>query len=231
MLEVEQKFAIADQVAIREKLQQMGMKPIKERQIIDWYFDLDPPVLSPRDLWLRYREVKGQQGRWELKKGRKHAGGVTVYEEVEGEKAFYETVSMIPNASGMLSNHPSVTEFEGHFVPKLPDPSCGLVPFCRLDTTRSTWAHGRDPSGIIVDLDISNYGYMVGEAELVVSRDDQIADAKRRIQLFLKELNVSFDTGLPTLGKLEYYLAKYRPEHFKMCNPAVDLTKLNLKAR
>ena len=66
MLEVEQKFAIADQVAIREKLQQMGMKPIKERQIIDWYFDLDPPVLSPRDLWLRYREVKGQQGQWEL---------------------------------------------------------------------------------------------------------------------------------------------------------------------
>jgi hypothetical protein len=104
-------------------------------------------------------------------------------------------------------------------VPDLPNPSCGLEPFCRLETNRTTWKypHG-DSTSLTVDLDRSNYGYMVGEVELVVDTKECVDEAQSRIDEFIRKL-IPEETAdsPPAIGKLEHYLMFHRPEHYRAC--------------
>lgn len=227
MLEVERKFVLSDMestTAIESKLVDLGMTRKGEINMVDWYFDLDVPTLTPLDNWLRYREVSGNGGVWQLKKGQQHQGGVTVYEEVDGDEAVRQALSSINWLTG-LSLTTAISQYEGHQVPDLPVPNCGLVPFCRLETKRTCWRypHGSS-SSLAVDLDVTGHGYMVGEVEMVVETKDELQEARHTIEEFVQFLVPTVGSEAePAVGKLEQYLMAHRPEYYRACVEAGSL--------
>lgn len=231
MFEVERKFVLDDVeavVAIESKLMELGLFKVGEKFMVDWYFDLSVPVLTPMDNWLRYREVSGTSGSWQLKKGEQHSSGCTVYDEIEGDEAIQQALALVTGTAVQLPTKLNA-QHRGYLVPDLPDPSCGLEPFCRLETNRTTWkyAHG-DSRSLTVDLDRSNYGYMVGEVELVVDTKEQVHEAQSRIDEFMRKLIPEQITDSPpAIGKLEHYLKFHRPEHYRACIESGSITTKN----
>jgi adenylate cyclase class IV len=219
LLEVEQKFQLTDSGDLESRLNNLGFVPKDTSMFVDWYFDTEKNYLSTQDCWLRFRE-KGGKGRWELKRGRGHTSS-TVYEESEGEEAISIALSLAPEtAKSDFGNN----EFDGFEAPKLPiDESHGLFPFCRLETTRSSWivdpkVDGNIYAGLGVDLDATNTGHSVGEVETVVETDGEVLEAKARVEALIAKLteNSGSDEG-PAVGKIEHFLMNYRPEHYDAC--------------
>jgi len=219
-LEVEQKFAVDGNVShVETRLMELGFRKRGEIDMVDWYFDTPDPnwTLTPKDCWLRCREIE-KESTWQLKRGRRHQGGATVYEEIEGEGAIEGCISMISDKSEGVE---VPEEYEGQAIPKLPRPFAGLVPFARIETHRSSWKFSGESEsydGLTVDLDGTQYGYMVGEVEAVEHDDSDIPLAQDRIgslvQKILQDKNASSQTPV---GKLEHYLIRHRPNHYKAC--------------
>ena len=221
VLEVEQKFALDDDGSSRveTRLVELGFSKTNEIDMVDWYFDTPDWSLTPRDCWLRCRETP-RGSSWQLKRGKKHEGGATVYEELEDEEAIEASISLLPNS---ISHVMVPEEYEGHAVPKIPQPTpARLVPFARIETNRQSWTFDGDSSeaydGLSIDLDGTQYGYMVGEVEAVVYNDSDVSLAKTRIDALVKEITRDQDASnhVP-VGKLEHYLIRHRPDHYKAC--------------
>ena len=215
-LEVEQKFSLETGSQIVEsKLAELGFTKKGETNMVDWYFDLPAPrwILTPQDHWLRFRETERGSG-WQLKRGRQHEGGSTIYEELENDEAVEASISMLPNPD-IDAEVP--TTYEGHLVPQLPRPTC-LVPFARIETHRSSWTFSGTSAvydGLTVDLDGTQYGYMVGEVEAVVYNDSEIPAVKERISSLVHQLAPE-NESVP-VGKLEHYLIRHHPDHYEAC--------------
>jgi adenylate cyclase class IV len=223
MLEVEQKFVIADLEAaqkVETTLIHQGMTKKEEITLIDWYFDLESPTLTPQDNWLRFRQVLPKEGTWELKIGRRHDvfTGTTIYHEVEGISAIQEALNRIP-FSKRNERSESMKFFEGFQVPELPEYAQCLIPFCRLETKRTSWHYANDDSkNIKIDIDVTNNGYLVGEVEHIVETDDQVENAQKEISMYINLLrgdNNQIEER--AIGKLEYYLMTFRPDHYRAC--------------
>jgi hypothetical protein len=218
----------------------------------DWYFDSPTTLtLSLQDCWLRYREMNGK-GQWQLKCGQQLSKssatkGLTVYQEVEGQEAVDMALSMLESYNlesfsrrtiKTASSDP-VLDVTERIIPKLPtDKAHSLKLFARFTTTRSSWVlkHKHDTSNnvplveilgdvvnaIQVDLDATDTNYAVGEVEIVVEKEDQVANAKSRIQQVITAINGDKDLKLdertsqtPPQGKLEHFLFHYRPNHYQ----------------
>eukprot|EP00568_Trieres_chinensis_P005413 CAMPEP_0183309578 /NCGR_PEP_ID=MMETSP0160_2-20130417/25427_1 /TAXON_ID=2839 ORGANISM="Odontella Sinensis, Strain Grunow 1884" /NCGR_SAMPLE_ID=MMETSP0160_2 /ASSEMBLY_ACC=CAM_ASM_000250 /LENGTH=262 /DNA_ID=CAMNT_0025473631 /DNA_START=173 /DNA_END=961 /DNA_ORIENTATION=- len=237
-IEVEQKFVLAnsgDVSSIEQKLVSLGFKRNgPEVTFTDWYFDLPAPVwaLTLRDCWLRYREyTSGDQtsGVWQLKRGKnKEKSRATVYEEIEGSNAITVALSMLgaeeniesSTATGSAADDSNTEDdtFEFGEIPSLPS-GCSLVPFARFETTRSGWTCSRgDEStfqGLSVDLDGTDFGFMVGEVEALVQHENDIPGAQKQIEDLTKIIISPCDIDKPAIGKLETYLIQRRPDHFE----------------
>lgn len=248
--------------SVEETLRSLGFRPYGggtgqdgRKCITDWYFDAPGPhwSLTRNDFWLRYRESRvdkgglGKEGDvgvasstggvWELKVGRsggrgQAGGGVTVYEEVQGEKAVGDALrdlAWLPeDASAAEGFGPSYAAFE---VPSIPEGWRGcLIPFARIETSRSSWTipEGRTEAadaaakfaGLAVDLDGTDFGYMVGEVEAVVHDENKIDGARDRIKTLVSELAFGeADTGGDSVavGKLEFFLMNESPDHYEAC--------------
>lgn len=234
-LEVEQKFALdKDGSRLQTRLSELNFHKKGEVDMVDWYFDTPDPnwLLTPKDCWLRCREtVSGST--WQLKRGRRHDGGSTVYEELEDEEAIEASISMLPISMIPESDMDVVIldEFEGKTVPRFPQ-STSLVPFARIETHRSSWAFAGDNDAydnLTVDLDGTQYGYMVGEVEAVVYNENDIPLAKSRINALVREITEDQDASnhVP-VGKLEHYMIRNRPEHYKACIEGGSITDKSL---
>lgn len=218
-VEIEQKFVTTDDGTIETRLVELGLTKQEEIVMVDWYFDTMEPILTPRDLWLRHRETKGKSV-WQLKKGGKHTGGTTVYQEIEGVEAVKVAIESIPSTTGPDSlakpEKLSFPLFDGHKVPELPI-ACPLVPFARIHTTRSSWLFGSSNKKMSVDLDRTEHGYTVGEVETVVEDDSKIDEGTEEVKAFLRQLLPGNVPDTPAVGKLENYLMTHRPEHYEAC--------------
>jgi hypothetical protein len=160
----------------------------------------------------------GGNGEWQLKQGRGESSTSTVYEETEGDVAVSNALSLLEENTRDEPSTKSET-FDGYAIPKIPGgENCGLLPFCRLETTRSSWSAGGDHEGMVVDLDATNTGYGVGEVETLVEEASDIAKAKERVQSLISRIteNINSDDG-PAIGKLEHYLINNRPQHYQAC--------------
>ncbi len=219
----------------------MGFKPNESKlKFMDWYFDV-PSILPlcTRDCWLRYRHLSETptQGSWQLKMGKTVNNGdsSTVYEELEGDDALDSVESMfIKNAlpKGDVPSTDEVSrskEMDGYLVPELPRLGrYGLKPFARIETMRSSWkidqfdnAADANYKDITIDLDATDYGYTVGEVELVVRTNDEISMARDRVQAVIRQ--VSDDGSSRALGKLETYLIENKKEIYDACVKAGSL--------
>ena len=234
LLEVEQKFLLTEASELEPKLKQLGFEQVTGGKIkfVDWYFDdLDSYELTTQDCWFRYREQmtepkSRQQGTWELKRGRGQNTSSTVYEEIEGQEGIDIVISMLSRQEEMSSKKSSTTEeLDGHKIPIIPNvPSnINLKPFCRLETTRSSWKLPESIAdhkfqGLSIDLDTTDTGYTVGEVETLVATRAEIDAAKERIQALIDLIvdKSNLHTG-PPVGKLEHFMMNNRKDHYEAC--------------
>jgi len=216
-LEIEQKFTLPDG-SIEEQLLNLGMVKGSEMTMVDWYYDVAAPhwILTPQDCWLRFRETPKERC-WQLKRGRIHcSGGSTVYEETEGTEAVKIAISMLPNHSQLKL---PTEEVNVNVTERLE--SYNIVPFARIETVRSSWRPKDDNSphtGLCVDLDKTDFGYIVGEVEIVVNKEEDVEAARQRVGKFVASLVPDPDESTdPAIGKLEHYMQRYCKEQYDAC--------------
>ncbi len=216
---------------------------------MDWYFDVLPAdrlVLCTQDCWLRYRHISSdvRNGSWQLKQGNGNASTrSTVYQEIEGDEALRKVQSILEESSLAKDETKvpivKIEEMDGYKVPRISKNHDGnlslihlLEPYSRIETTRSSWTRSirqEDKCGgqskdsiydmITVDIDATDFGHMVGEVECIVSNEDEISEAKARIQDVINDLMMGRELNgdTLTLGKLETFLIQNQPEIYEVC--------------
>jgi len=240
-IEVEQKFSTEHLDAVHKRLGDIGFIPGKESKFMDWYFDNTDFTLCTQDCWLRFRHPSDSpdKGSWQLKKGRRISNYVsmgcssTIYEEMEGSDAI-DIVETLLEAGSAKTKDMSIDDddagnatMDGYAIPKIPRLSgYAMKPFARIETIRSSWkAIATDTESIdqiydciTVDIDGTDYGYTVGEVETVVTTDEEVNDAKEKVQRVIEEITGEEPSGpSPAIGKLETYLIKNRPDVYEAC--------------
>ena len=241
-IEIEQKFVLTDQGtdALESRLESLGLERQASIVMTDWYYDTVDLWLTPQDCWMRYRAAGDgtddvndptNRGSWQLKLGQcvdhdnsndndKTTTTTTVYEELQGNDAIDRVAKFLSerkkdDSSMEATSLSSNTELDDHISPSLPEQLGNLIPFARIVTTRSSWV--LPTNELRVDLDRADHGYTVGEVETVVQSKEEIPAGQERVRVFLEQLQVPQGEKGPVVGKLEDYLRRFRPEHYKAC--------------
>ncbi|XP_072885538.1 thiamine-triphosphatase isoform X1 [Hemitrygon akajei] len=139
-IEVERKFAVRPDT--EQRLASLGGQRLGSRSLLDRYFDTVDLRLTLADLWLRSRE-----GRWQLKSpvgAGPQASGTTRYRETASEA---EILALLrPVLSAIEGGLDRLAE-TGH-----------LQEFATIRTQRISY---RLPQGLLVDLDLADFGHQV----------------------------------------------------------------------
>eukprot|EP00527_Entomoneis_sp_CCMP2396_P002460 CAMPEP_0198153746 /NCGR_PEP_ID=MMETSP1443-20131203/65571_1 /TAXON_ID=186043 /ORGANISM="Entomoneis sp., Strain CCMP2396" /LENGTH=282 /DNA_ID=CAMNT_0043820191 /DNA_START=176 /DNA_END=1024 /DNA_ORIENTATION=- len=219
-------------------------------------------LLLPDDNNNNNSDIEG--GQWELKLGQrgmnqqqqtsKEQQKTTVYKELAGEDVFLSIQNMhlsVSDATDAAARTGEVAaairaEFEGLAIPRPQwKISAPLIPLARIVTHRSSWRKKSsssfdDPSTLSVDLDQTDFGYNVGEAEIVVPMErgqdklptessKVVENAKVLIQDLIDQLTATDSHGQespsirnagPAKGKLEYFLYHEKPQIYKVLQEA-----------
>lgn len=225
-VEVERKF-VCD-AEIMGKLQDIGAKSIGQRQFRDQYFDSPDFILTLKDFWLRCRE-----GLWELKSPA--VSGTTPDDDTETLCTRYREITTLPliqsevsriirehTAEGSESNSSQreqidkVSENEDTEICSADDTKwlndLNLVCFAEFKTERCSYTLEREAGAVRVDLDQADFGYCVGEIEVLVPEGGDMNAALQRITGIAVELGLSCEKKVK--GKMDVYLQRYRPEHY-----------------
>lgn len=184
--EVEKKFSL-EGVDMSRLLE--GADLLSEKTFTDVYFDDENYTLTKHDIWLRRRGEK-----FELKLPMN--GGVGAlsrkldqYEEVTDEEKIKEALK---------------TKEQGSLEDCLK--RNGFNSFCSITTNRTKYKK----DVFILDVDQMDFGYGVGEIELLVKSTDDMDEAMVKILNFATENGISLKS-VP--GKVAEYIKRNRPEH------------------
>ncbi len=85
----------------------------------------------------------------------------------------------------------------------------GYDSFCKLETTRKKYQY----QDLTIDLDSTDFGYQIGEIEIVVHSKEDIATAEAKIHQFARDLGLNIRSGVP--GKVLTYLQQFRADHYQ----------------
>ncbi|XP_051738807.1 thiamine-triphosphatase [Ctenopharyngodon idella] len=232
-VEVERKFVC--NAEIMGKLQDIGAECIGQRQFQDQYFDSPDFILTLKDFWLRCRE-----GLWELKcpavsrtiPNNETQTLCTRYREITNFPLIQSEVSRIISehaAEGSESNSSQreqidkVAENEDTEISSADDTKwltdLNLICFAEFKTKRCSYMLERE-GAVRVDLDQADFGYCVGEIEVLVPEGGDMNAALQRITSTAAELGLSCEKKVQ--GKMHVYLQKYRPDHYaKLLNAQI----------
>ena len=177
-----------------------------------------------------------KKGAWQIKCGKlivndddneTSKSSTTVYEELEGDEAIEFALSIIKDHSGKITaSNDSLSLMDGYAVPSLPIQNVyGLVPFARIKTNRTSWEmkssdddDDDDRNTLNVDIDLTDFGHMVGEVEQVVEKEADIHAAKEKIAKTIQMItNASENEKSTPMGKLEFYMIHNRLNHYNEC--------------
>ncbi len=136
------------------------------------------------------------------------------------------------NESSEIKNEPS-SQYNSRDIPHL-DGGEQLVPFARIETFRTSWgaATSNEFSGLKVDIDKADSGYMVGEVEALcdgVSSQEDVENEKEKIRKFVDLITREgeSDAETTTIGKLEFALMKECPDLYNACIKAGVISEPN----
>jgi thiamine-triphosphatase len=178
MIEVEKKFVITPE---QESYLLDGAEFLGEKIFTDSYFDYPDYRMTSSDLWLRKRD-----DRFELKVPLNDNTKVRVsdqYHELETDEE--------------IASYLKIDLSGGKLEDKIGE--IGMAPFCTITTTRKKYKKGE----FGIDVDEMDFGYHICEIELMVSGEEEISSAEKRIVDFALSL------GLPVVrvrGKVLEYL-------------------------
>lgn len=193
MIEVEKKFILSSKD--RERITE-GAEFLSEKSFTDTYFDTSDYLLTKADKWLRLRD-----NRFELKLPMNQGKGssqrqLDQYEELDTDEAIYKALDIKPTAT--LQKDLEIN---------------GYKPFSTFTTTRKKYKKG----DFVIDLDVIDFGYSIGEIELMVESQSEMEEALNKILAFAKEQGLSV---APVRGKVFEYIRRNSPEHFKALEEA-----------
>eukprot|EP00026_Physarum_polycephalum_P007241 Phypoly_transcript_07299.p1 GENE.Phypoly_transcript_07299~~Phypoly_transcript_07299.p1 ORF type:complete len:500 (+),score=89.48 Phypoly_transcript_07299:59-1501(+) len=191
LIEIERKF----------KLRESDLQTIKriarfggEKTYHDEYFDSPTYELTKKDTWLRKRN-----GAWECKVPIDNAGnqGTDYYLELTNESDILQFMIQNKIISAIDSASPLEQQLTNHKI----------VPFASIRSTRSKYR----TDTFNFDLDVTDFGYSIGEIEIMVKQASEIPNAQKQIDQFVSE-NALVVSGVQ--GKVLTYLSRFRKEHY-----------------
>ncbi|XP_037522232.1 thiamine-triphosphatase [Rhipicephalus sanguineus] len=202
--EVERKFKVPPD--IEQRLLALGAPLVSRKTFVDTYFDTEDYILSLRDHWLRLRTVDNSNT-WELKhrkKGDVTRGPATAYREERGDSQIMATLGeVLPRQTEEVSR---VSDLVTNGT---------LRELAVIKTDRKTF---RAPGNAVVDIDETDWGFSVGEIEVVLAESDDGSDlpgdvdrATAEIAALSAQLGIGQE-GPPHEGKVESCLRLRRPE-------------------
>lgn len=169
-IEVERKFQVIN--FDESILLQANGKLISEVSFEDVYYDNDSYDLILKDCWLRKRNRK-----WEFKmpvnmdEGFLHIS--TAFKELEEEKDIRNALlEIIKPGVEFSENKGIIQDFK-------------LEPFATFTTMRKSY---QLPSDCKVVIDLTGFGYSVGEIEIMVKENSEIAEAVAKINIIADQL-------------------------------------------
>lgn len=173
-----------------------------QRQFIDQYFDTPEFNLTLRDMWLRKRK-----GCWELKcptavertdeTGGEHSKAAalcTRYKEITNLPEIQLRVKEVIKDVGEDSEASSSQEDES-WLSKV-----NLVCFAEFTTVRRSFTL-EEEEGVQVDLDQADFGYHVGEIEVLVPEGGDVQSALEKIERTARKLGELEAVKLPETSK------------------------------
>lgn len=175
VIEVERKFVLGKDSDA--KLRGQGAKLSKESSFADVYYDTSDYKLTTSDHWLRKRNDQ-----WQLKCPPEVRHGDTCstqYAEYDNEETILKALQVLldkesPSATGppvMPASTSGCSNLQG-LVQK-----ASLNEFAQYTTHRKTYVL----DGFTIDLDLTDFGFQVGEIEVVVVDESRITEALRQI--------------------------------------------------
>ncbi|XP_043914621.1 thiamine-triphosphatase [Protopterus annectens] len=200
-LEVERKFFFKPETEL--KLRDLGAELKRDQRICDRYFDNEHFQLTLADHWLRMRD-----GYWELKcppgKIDNSFGPATHYLEITQEE---DIICRVCKVLGLIQTAwISVADLVQ---------SAGLDEFASFVTERKVYTL---PCGSHVDLDKADFGYQIGEIEVLVSDVSKTDNALEKINSLAEKLGLTNTERIP--GKMDAFLMQFRPLHYKKLQEA-----------
>lgn len=199
LIEVERKFTPGPDT--EERLQELGGTLEHRVTFQDTYYDTSELSLMRSDHWLRQREGSG----WELKCPGVAgiSGSHNEYVELTSESAIVAQLFELLGAEELGTA--GMAAVLG---------SLKLQEVASFVTTRSSWmlalsgASEEEPK-LRVDLDSTDFGYAVGEVEVMVREKGEVPAALEKIFSFSTLLGVPAQETAP--AKLMVYLQRFRP--------------------
>nr|ACO11522.1 Thiamine-triphosphatase [Caligus rogercresseyi] len=176
-IEVERKFIVPE--CFEFLLEKHGFRRMMEENMSDIYYDSEAFDLMRVDHWMRSRN-----GDWELKYPvGSHPTGSTIYHETSNVHEIEAKLqSLVPTTppSGSSKRNSLVFNNIGDFI-------CNkiLMKFAELITRRKHYS--KDNVSIVVDE--TDWGYKVGEIEMVVKRKADVPEASKKIDSIARQLN------------------------------------------
>ncbi|KAL2085493.1 hypothetical protein ACEWY4_018813 [Coilia grayii] len=223
-VEVERKFVCDPD--IHTKLKDIGAICIGQKRFQDQYFDSPDFDLTLKDFWLRCRE-----GCWELKcPVPKMTYNIQKDSQAEGLCSRYKEITSLPEikaeltkvlAEGLahrIGNCNENTESDvGAAVCDTMDNwlrERNLTCFAKYTTERCSFSLAEEGvEGVVhVDLDQADFGYCVGEIEILVPDGGDIQAALHRIERTADKLGLC--GGQRVQGKMDVYLQRHNPDHY-----------------
>lgn len=209
VIEIERRFPFDAQT--ENKLKSAGASLLSEKSFTDTYYDTADYRLTGSDHWLRSRD-----GKWQLK----YASPVRLsetaaeYVEIEEEDAILD----------ILSKHLDQPEIS------LARMGC-LEAFCTFRTTRKKYCLS---SGVVVDLDSTDFGFAIGEMEILVTKTgDEERDfqnhenAIKTLDETAMSLGIAFNSNRMA-GKVTTFMKRNAKNHYEfLMNKGVLKVKFN----
>ncbi|KAM9826801.1 thiamine-triphosphatase [Neosynchiropus ocellatus] len=214
-VEVERKFLFTADTL--KTLEQIGVC-IGQREFHDQYFDTPQFDLTLRDMWLRKRK-----GCWELKCATADVDDCKQPVKATSLCTRYKEITSLPDIHTKLreviKEDKNLTLLEnietGHKRFPLEDESwlgaMNLICFSEFTTLRRSFTV--EEQGVQIDLDQADFGYDVGEIEVLLSEAEDVAAAMGKIERTAQILGLTGDQKIE--GKMSVFLRRYRPEHYE----------------
>ncbi|XP_044194855.1 thiamine-triphosphatase isoform X2 [Thunnus albacares] len=212
-VEVERKFLCSADTL--KTLEEMGVCD-GQRQFHDQYFDTPVFDLTLKDMWLRKRK-----GCWELKCP---TTTVNRTEETSGEQSKaaalctrYKEITNLPDIQQRVKEviKEDTDSETAEKISSQEDESwlskMNLVCFAEFTTVRRSFT--LEEEGVQIDLDQADFGYHVGEIEVLVPEGGDEQSALEKIERTAQKLGLTGHQRVE--GKMNIYLKRNRPEHYE----------------
>lgn len=213
-VEVERKFLCSADTL--KTLEEMGAVCVGQRQFHDQYFDTPVFDLTLKDMWLRKRK-----GCWELKCP---TTTVNRTEETSGEQSkaaalctHYKEITNLPDIQQRVKEviKEDTDSETAEKISSQEDESwlskMNLVCFAEFTTVRRSFT--LEEEGVQIDLDQADFGYHVGEIEVLVPEGGDEQSALEKIERTAQKLGLTGHQRVE--GKMNIYLKRNRPEHYE----------------